>query len=70
MEALTEAFDGRLNVMRSDMKAGDLTLSHLAQLSAARCSMGPLLHSVVAGEAAKVAAEFIGFHTDHEVKCQ
>ncbi|KAK0353977.1 hypothetical protein LTR91_017929 [Friedmanniomyces endolithicus] len=60
VEALTEAFEGRLNVMRSDMKAGELTLSDLAELGVARCSMGPYLQSVITGEVAKAAAEFIG----------
>ncbi|KAK0933882.1 hypothetical protein LTR29_014524 [Friedmanniomyces endolithicus] len=63
VEALTEAFEGRLNVMRSDMKAGGLTVPDLARIGVARCSMGPFLQSVIAGEAAKAAAEFMGTGT-------
>ncbi|KAK0872094.1 hypothetical protein LTS02_001588 [Friedmanniomyces endolithicus] len=67
VEALTEAFEGRLNVMRSDMEAGGLTVPDLARIGVARCSMGPFLQSLIAGEAAKAAADFMGTETIDEL---
>ncbi|TKA67865.1 hypothetical protein B0A55_08406 [Friedmanniomyces simplex] len=60
VNSLTDAFQGRLNIMRNDMVAGGLSLQDVAKIGVARCSMGPFLQFTLADEAAKAAAAFIG----------